>query len=328
MSALDGQMIPFALINRVLSPGGSRGRLTTMIFHRVLEAADPLLPSEPDAALFERRMRRLREWFNILPLEEAVRRLQDGSLPPRAMAITFDDGYANNRRVALPILLELGVPATFFVATGFLDGGCMWNDRIIECVRGHSDDVLDLSECGVGSFATASIDERRATIDAIVGKLKYRPAHERDEAVDRIVAATRTDVRADLMMTSGEVRELADAGMGVGAHTESHPILTTSPPSEALREITASKAFLERLLDRRVSLFAYPNGKPGKDYSAVHVEQVRALGFLAGFSTAPGSASARSDLLQLPRFTPWAAQAWKFGAQLSNNLRDAPVMVA
>ena len=73
----------------------------------------------------------VRRHFNVIPLIQAVERLQSGVLPARALAITFDDGYANNEQIAAPILKKLGLPATFFIATAYLDGGRMFNDSIV-----------------------------------------------------------------------------------------------------------------------------------------------------------------------------------------------------
>ncbi len=136
---------------RRVAPSGARSRLTILIFHRVLARPDPLFPDEVDAAAFEARMRWVKDWFNVLPLGDAVQRLRDGRLPERPLAITFDDGYADNAKIAAPILLRLGLPATFFIATGFLDGGCMWNDTVIEAVRAAKGPVLDLAPLGLGA---------------------------------------------------------------------------------------------------------------------------------------------------------------------------------
>ena len=106
-------------------------RLSVLAYHRVLPAHDPLFPGEPSAAEFEQRMRWVQANFDVLALGEAVRALREHRLPRRALSITFDDGYADNYTVALPILRRLGLPATFFVATGFLDGGCMFNLSLI-----------------------------------------------------------------------------------------------------------------------------------------------------------------------------------------------------
>lgn len=99
---------------RVLAPGGPRGRLSILIFHRVLAHPDSVMRCDPDAAQFELIIGWLKQWFNVLPLDEAVARLNAHSLPPRAAAITFDDGYADNYAVAMPILQRHGLSATFF----------------------------------------------------------------------------------------------------------------------------------------------------------------------------------------------------------------------
>jgi hypothetical protein len=103
-----------------MSPKGSRGRLSILIFHRVLREPDPLAPDEPDAAAFETRMRWVRDWFNVLPLAHAVDMLYQGALPARALSITFDDGYSDNEELAAPILAGLGMTATFFVSSGYI----------------------------------------------------------------------------------------------------------------------------------------------------------------------------------------------------------------
>lgn len=116
--------------------------MSIAIFHRVLEAPDPLFAEEMHRARFDEVCAWLSAWFNVLPLDEAVKRLKQGALPDRALAITFDDGYADNHDIALPVLKAHGLCATFFVATDFLDGGRMWNDTVIESVRGctaHTD---------------------------------------------------------------------------------------------------------------------------------------------------------------------------------------------
>src|SRR5512147_2526205 len=158
----------FTLPLSLISPAGPTARLSILIFHRVLPKHDPLNPDEPDAAEFEQRLRWVKSWFHVLPLGEAVGRLRDGRLPARALSITFDDGYADNEEVAAPILERLGLSATFFIATGYLDGGCMWNDRVIEALRRHRGDALDLRDEGLGLHRTSTPAERRAALLALI----------------------------------------------------------------------------------------------------------------------------------------------------------------
>jgi peptidoglycan/xylan/chitin deacetylase (PgdA/CDA1 family) len=303
-----------------LSPTGSRGRLTILIFHRVRAQPDELFPTEMHATAFAERMLCVRNWFNVLPLAEAAAALDRRSMPARALAITFDDGYADNATVALPILRQLELPATFFVATEFLDGGRMWNDTVIEAVRAAAGRDLDLSAQGMGKHAIGSPQQRRAAIGTILALLKYLPQDERQSHVDAIAAQAGGSPADDLMMTSEQLRSVAAAGMDVGGHTVSHPILTRLDDTAARREIADGRDTLEAIVRQPVKLFAYPNGKPNVDYADTHVRMAKNLGFAAAVSTAAGAARVGDSLYQLPRFTPWDRTSTRWGARLVRNL--------
>lgn len=307
----------------IFSPSGKSACLTIFIFHRVSLGDDPLLLGEPDAATFCKRLQWITSWFSVLPLDVAISKLRSSSLPSRAAAITFDDGYADNFDVALPILKKFGIPATFFIATGFLDGGRMWNDNIIETVRRSSSRNLNLSELGLGEFSLSSMDERVLAINRLISKIKYLPMEDRLRITNEIADVSNVKLPNDLMMTSSQILGLRDAGMQIGAHTVNHPILANIGLENARKEISMSKAYLENLIGDRVSLFAYPNGKPSIDYEVEHSHIVRDLGFDAAFSTVRGVVNSKSDYFQLPRFTPWDRTKLRFGVRLINNLRRA-----
>lgn len=313
-----------------LSPGGANARLSVLIFHRVLRAPDPLFPDEVDAARFKQLCGWARQWFNVLPLQQAIARLREGSLPPRALAITFDDGYADNHDVALPILQAAGLSATFFVATGFLNGGRMWNDTLIEAVRAARLPALDLSAAGIPGLDTlplSTLAERRAGVMTLIRGCRYLPPAQRAQAVQAVAQAAGAALPDDLMMRDAQVRALHRAGMGVGGHTVNHPILARLDAAAARQEIAQGKAQLECILQAPVPLFAYPNGRPDEDYRAEHVQMVREAGFEAAVSTAWGSAGRDGDPYQLPRFTPWDRRRWAFGLRMGRNLQ-APVRLA
>lgn len=311
-------MFPF--IFRSLSPGGSAGHLSIFIFHRVLAVADPLLPFEPSAEQFEWMARFFAKTFNVLPLSEAAQRLRDGTLPPAAATITFDDGYADNLEVAWPILERYGLAATFFIATAFLDGGRMWNDQVIEMVRRAPQGDLDLSEFDLGVHHLSDVDTRINCYGKILGKLKYFE-HERRAVVSEEIA-TRGGVprQSDLMMTRDQLRTLRGLGAEIGAHTRTHPILELLDDTCARREIEAGKMELESILGEPVSVFAYPNGVPGRDCTARHARIVEQLGFSSSVTTEPRFASPHSDLYQLPRFTPWDRSPAMFAARCLKQL--------
>lgn len=310
----------FRFAFRVLSPSGPRARLSILIFHRVLATPDPLLPDEPDATRFEELMRWVGGWFTVLPLPEAIDRLKSRSLPDRALCITFDDGYADNRTIALPILQKHRLQATFFIATGFLDSGRMWNDTVIEAVRATAGPLLDLRNLDLEEYDVSDDAARRVAITKILDAIRYRSDADRMALVGRISQATPTPLRSDLMMSHTQVRELHQAGMTVGAHTVTHPILASLDDRQAEREIVAGRSTLEDVIGAPVTVFAYPNGKPGSDFDGRHVELVKRLGFAGAVSTRWGAASSATNLFELPRFTPWDRSKTKFACRLVKNI--------
>lgn len=281
-------------------------RLLILVFHRVHARPDSIFPHESDARSFDQRMRFVARSFNVLTLGQAVSHLAADTLPPRALVITFDDGYADNAEVALPILRRHGLTATFFVASGFIDGGRMWNDSVIECLRATTKPTLDLEAFGLGRLPLAEASDRRAAIEQLLPRIKYLTLAQREDAIVRLHAITGVPaLPADLMMRTDQVRELHWSGMEIGAHTVSHPILGSLSLGEAEIEIVESKRSLEAMVDAPVDVFAYPNGKPGQDYQAEHAMLVRKLGFRGAVTTARGVAQTGDDLFQLPRYTPW-----------------------
>lgn len=304
----------------VFSPAGRRAALSILIFHRVLPVSDPLFPEEPDRKRFDEILGWLAGSFNVLPLDRAVRDLKAGCLPARAVAITFDDGYEDNFSVALPLLQKHGLNATFFVSSGFLNGGRMWNDTIVESVRRFSGAVIDLGAIGLGQFPAREWREKRQAIDALLPRLKYLPPEARLAQANALARICAADLPDDLMMSSEQVRGLRAAGMVVGAHTLNHPILAQVEDAVAKDEIEGSKVQLEAILGEPVSLFAYPNGKPGRDYTGIHARMVREAGFVAAVSTSIGVSRSGSDVMQLPRFTPWDRTEQRFGFRLIQNM--------
>ncbi len=290
----------------LMSPAGTKARLSVLIFHRVLPVADPLFPDEMHAQRFNETCSWLKSWFNVLPLDQAAAHLKAGTLPARAACITFDDGYADNHDVAMPILQHHGLTATFFIATGFLNGGRMWNDTIIETVRRRID--------------MPTIAARQATITTLINQIKYLPTADRVTVTEELAKSANVTLPTNLMMTCAQVKAMRQAGMQIGAHTVSHPILARLSDDDARQQIGDSKHFLEDLLGERVGLFAYPNGEPGEDYSPATVELVRRLGFDAAVSTQWGASRMGDDPLQIKRFTPWDKTRLRFGLRLLRNL--------
>lgn len=293
--------------------------LSILFYRRVLAGPDPLFPEQIDALRFEQQIRVLTRWFNVLPLSDAVRRLRERTLPGRAACIAFENGYADNASVALPILQRYRVPATFFVASGFLDGGCMWKDAVIDVVRSATGDRLNLTSSGFATYDLGCPVRRRAVIDMLIDTLGRLPHGER---LERIRSMARSF--APTMMTSDEVLALHRSGMEIGAQTVSHPVLTSISNADARAEIANGRARLQEIIQAPVRLFAYPSGKPGQDFEVRHVHMLRSQGFDAAITSASGAARHDTDPMLLPRFTPPERGATGLLLRMACNLVRTP----
>lgn len=320
--------LAFRSIAHAFSPAGENARVSTLIFHRVLTAPDPLSPGEVTDSDFECVLSWCKALFNVIPLADAVAGLKSGRLPARPLVITFDDGYADNHDLAAPILRRLGLPATFFIASGYLDGGRMFNDDVACAVGRCSAPELDLTEVGLGRFPLVDLAERRTALSTLLPAIKVLPIAHRADVVARILELADVQPPASLMMSSEQVASLKRQGFEIGAHTVSHPILAHLDRAAARSEIRCGRLRLEQITGAPVRFFAYPNGRPGEDFSAETVQLVRELGFDAACTTTPGVATRRSDLFQLPRFTPWDRTPLRFALRMVRNLmRSRPLTV-
>lgn len=302
------------------SSAGLYAKLSIFIFHRVLPELDPLLPWEPTRQQFDSIIRFISNTFNVLSLADAAQKLAAGTLPSSAAVITFDDGYADNFTEAREILHKHGTPATFFIATSFLDGGRMWNDDVIEAVRIAPDGVFDLKRFGLGTYALSDIDSRVQCYEQILGKLKYLPHRHRQDSARQLATDCGLSESSNLMMTTDQLIKLHKSGMEIGAHTDTHPILSSLPNHEAENEILKGKSRLETILQHKIEVFAYPNGAPGRDYGTQHVAMVKEAGFVAAVSTEIGVARMATDPWQLPRFTPWDKKITRFALRSLHHL--------
>jgi peptidoglycan/xylan/chitin deacetylase (PgdA/CDA1 family) len=299
--------------HRLVPSGGHQ----VLIFHRVLAETDPMMPGEIDLAWFDATVAMLTRHFQILPLMEAVELAASGGLPRASLSITFDDGYADNRQNALPILEKHGAHATFFIAVDFIEGGRMWNDTIIETARRLAPGKYGHESLQIAAMAVATDEDRRRLAEAVIGACKYLPSERRRQMVDEFARLAQAPLPDDLMMTWDQVRELhASQSAEIGGHTRSHPILANCDMTTAFEEIDGGAAVLEEKLGRRPRVFAYPNGKLGQDYLESQTALVRDAGFDAAVATDWGVMTAATDRFQIPRFTPWQRGRGRFAVDL------------
>ncbi|MEO1036270.1 MAG: polysaccharide deacetylase family protein [Pseudomonadota bacterium] len=283
-------------------------------YHRIVNAADPLTPGSSTAERFQNHLRWLSKYCHPLPLSDAVRRMASGTLPSRAVALTFDDGYENNLTVAAPLLKKHGVPATLFLAVDALERGIMWNDIIIEAVR-KADGSLDASSCGLESVEIK--DANRLDISRkLIASVQYLPTADRLAAAEALHATVSNKSPERQMLRPDQLPELADFGIETGAHTVNHPILKTLSHSRVRREISDSRDWIEGQTGVRPTLFAYPNGKRNFDYDSREMDIVASLGFDAAVAANWGCASSKTSLFDLPRFKPWETNEFGFASRL------------
>lgn len=305
----------FRLLFRLL---GNGKKLPILIYHQVLPANDFMRTFEPNAEEFERQMSLISRYLQPIPLTEAINDLSHATLPKGAICVTFDDGYENNASVALPILKKYGIPATFFIASDFLNGGIMWNDQVLETFRRLKLGQHNLNHLGLGDFTISNDADRLIAASEVLKQLKHLPFDERADRVSELSNGMK--MPTNLMMTNEQVRLLSDAGMEIGGHTLSHPILTKVSPEEADRQIRENKRILEEITGKEITSFAYPNGKPNQDYDHDICAVVKNAGYTIALSTSPGVAKQNSvKCFEIPRYTPWRRNKLGFLSQLASN---------
>lgn len=251
-------------------------------------------------AEFRRQVDYLKEAHEVVAISALVDRLDNGGITGNEAVITFDDGYRNNYLHAFPVLREAGVPATVFLATGFISGKkWLWVDRVEYAVNNS----LEIRSERLGlELKAADLDGKRRALVEIKKRLKALPSSEIPSAVEEIGACVKfPDAPCGNYEFMGwdDIREMSGSGVEFGPHTVNHPILTRISFEDAKREITESKAEIEAETGRCADVFCYPNGKRA-DYDE------RIKGFLKGLfrcalSAEPGHVGEKSDLFELRR---------------------------
>jgi peptidoglycan/xylan/chitin deacetylase (PgdA/CDA1 family) len=278
------------------------------MYHRVETlVADPWqLAVTPDR--FARQIALLRRRKRVVPLSWLATELKAGRLPARAAALTFDDGYGDVFRNALPILEAEGCSATVFVTTGAI--GCrkgFWWDQLsrIVCETPSLPDALALPlGRTVHAFRIAEdgrTPDRAAIHCQLHALLKAAPAEARQEALDRLAewaGAERDGRESDLAMSADELRKLASAELiEIGAHTVSHPSLPLLSAEDLEREVVTNRRDCEAMTGRAVTGFAYPFG----DHDVATIAAVRAAGFSHACITVRRAIRSGDDPLAMPR---------------------------
>jgi peptidoglycan/xylan/chitin deacetylase (PgdA/CDA1 family) len=303
-------------------------RAVILLYHSVAEAeADPWSLSVSPRH-FAEQMGVLSRSFRVMPLEMITRSVRAGSLPRRAVAVTFDDGYANNLHNAKPILEQFQIPATVFLTTGYLtDPREFWWDELesilLEPALLPAELTLDVN----GSTHSLKLDhaggrgeDRHSLYQSFYHLLHPMAEDERRRILDQLRAWAGVKQEARLThrpLTVEETIELADGGLvEIGCHTVTHTPLSSLSPALQQAEIIRSKLFLEESLSLHVNSFAYPYGRK-RDYTTETVSIVRQAGFDYACAAYPGAVNRKADIFQLPRMQVADCDGEEFARRLS-----------
>lgn len=277
--------------------------LPVLASHRVRELPrgstypfdDEVVDTSP--ATFEQRIATIARYFDPIGIDELAKFLDGGALPDNPVLVTFDDGYRDNRDIALPILQRHGVKAVFFIATSYLSARrTFWWDRVSYLVKASRRDDLVLAYPAPARFELRTPAERKAATRALLRLVKTRFALDLERFLSELATAAGVEWNDQLdrrfaeehLMTWDDVRALRAAGMDVEAHTRTHRVLETLPEERLAYELQGSKADLEREIGGRVRAISYPVGRPIPDGHVIR-RALRDAGYEVGFSYDTGT---------------------------------------
>lgn len=248
---------------------------------------------DTSAVEFEEHVTSLKRHFTFVGVDELCEFAAGGSLPPNAIAITFDDGYLDNFSQALPILSKHGCKAIFFVATSFVgERRLYWWDRVAYQVKQCQRQFIELN---YPSPFRVELTDRGAAIFKLLRFIKLRRSLDMRRLLDELTLATgvpwtREHERAfadQLLMNWDHVRALKQAGMDVESHTRTHRVLQTLPEAELRAELEGSRRDLQEQLGTAPRALAYPIGKPLQQTSPIRAA-LRQAGYQIGLTNGTG----------------------------------------
>jgi len=284
------------------------------LYHRINDDHDPFLRSDSTED-FRAQMKYLARHFSFVSLDDLAAGRIDENTARYSVAITFDDGYRDNFTHALPILKEFRIPATIFLATGFIGTGEMpWYDKVCLAFKLTVQKALHLDRPGATTGPLRTEQERVMLMQQTLDVLRVMDEASRNDLMDELFRALRVPKELALpnfMLNWDEVRQMKAQNISFGAHTVTHPVLSQVKSNRLHKEIAASKKTIEEKLQNEVIHFAYPFGKP-VDIGPEARSVIAQSGFKTAVTTIPGFNSVNDDLLMLKRFTPWATDMASF----------------
>jgi peptidoglycan/xylan/chitin deacetylase (PgdA/CDA1 family) len=240
------------------------------------------------AAELRQQMTHLKRWFVTPSVSEILDSLARGRFDDPTALVTFDDGYRDNYDVGFPVLRSLGVPACFFVVSGYLDAPSLpWWDHIAYSVKHTAAAVVTIDYPEPLKFDLRATPPSRVTYAILRAYKRARPLDNR-RFFDGLAAATGVDVDGpalsrELFVSWDAAREMRDAGMTIGSHTVTHPILASLPEADQHRELVESRERIGEVLGAAPDVLAYPVGGPTA-FTEATKRLARDAGYRAAFS--------------------------------------------
>lgn len=282
-----------------------------LMYHSVLpdpsEQADSLGGIVHSELAFRGQMELLARDFHPISLELLLEHVRGGeNLPKRSVAVTFDDGYADNYEVAMPILNQVGIPATFYATVDCIDNRKIpWPSRLRFAFRKTKLKAWTDSQAKAWNLGNAG--GREDAFLAMCDVCCKQSDARQEEFVHRVeqeLEACLPDEAGSLMMSYDQLRALTRNGHVVGSHSMTHPNMAYLNEDEALRELTESKRRLESQLEGPIKHFSYPCPALSPHWSARTVEHSRAAGYESAVTTDSGLACKGDNPLCLKRIVP------------------------
>jgi peptidoglycan/xylan/chitin deacetylase (PgdA/CDA1 family) len=287
----------------------ARARGVVLRYHALTDTAAPVVYAASDICMpidaFRLQMAFVKRAYTVLPLDVLVDAVVAGDkLPARALAITFDDGYADNLRLGLPVLRALGLPATVYVATGAVaDRVPFWVGAVRAIALGSREPALVLPD-GT-AVPLEGPGEREAAAKTLTRALVPLEAGARDAWLAAAATGAGVDLHRTLdgtMLDWAGIRELAAAGWTIGAHTVTHSNVALLDDARVEAEIGESRDALASAIGAPVHHFCYPNSGGQHAYFGPAVTAVlRKLGFRSATTSRPGALCPGTDPYVLPR---------------------------
>jgi peptidoglycan/xylan/chitin deacetylase (PgdA/CDA1 family) len=281
--------------------------LIIIMYHRVGPFKDLWSLKPIDQVIFEDQINYLKNNYSIISFDSLISSLENNKpLPRRAAIITFDDGYKDVYECAYPILKKYNLSATIFLSTGHIETGILfWTDKLRYILLKTKEQSFNWDYAN--EIQLSSLADKSKAIQKIISSLKRKPNLEKEIILNDLERILNVEIPSDLanesILTWKEIIEMSLNGIDFGAHTVTHPILTSVSVGQAKFEIEKSKEDIENKIHRPVITFCYPFGQ-AEDYNQLLINVLKKSGFKCAVTAIDGVANPEKGLFELNRISP------------------------